>query len=158
MKRVVWGSVALVAVAIFVALVAGDKRSDVDGDGQRAASKSSPAEGSTNDDPHRAARPASDDFAVAVAAVDGEDEISRRWDELQPSARVAELRAQFETAKIMLRRGEDLLAQRARADAALSALRAELYATPHGRREHQRLEAELDALLRRERVASGGEP
>ncbi|MCX4241804.1 hypothetical protein [Paraliomyxa miuraensis] len=82
----------------------------------------------------------------------GEDELTLRWSELPAEARVRELRQQYRTAIAAMQRGADFEAHRARADAAVSALRAELYGTTSGRQEHERLEQRLQALVDRERA------
>ena len=90
------------------------------------------------------ARPRSEKVAVAVEAHAGESSLSERWDEIAPAERVAALRGQLRVAMTRLHDGHDLERTRAQADAALSALRAELYPTEAGRREHERLERALD--------------
>lgn len=70
-----------------------------------------------------------------------------RWSELSSDARARELRKQYRAAVDAMQRGEDFDGNRARADAAVSALRAELYGTPSGREEHQKLEGRLQALV-----------
>lgn len=82
-----------------------------------------------------------------------------RWNELSPEARARELRQQYGVAVAAMQSGTDFHANRAKADAAVSALRAEMYGTPSGRKEHERLEQRLEALVERERDRSvpGGE-
>jgi hypothetical protein len=95
--------------------------------------------------------------AVAVRSHAGEDELTMRWADLSAEARVRELRQQYRAAMDGMGRGEGWNAHRAHADAALSALRAELYATPSGRKEHERLEKRYQAAVDRERARSASE-
>jgi hypothetical protein len=100
--------------------------------------------------------------AVAVTSLPGEDELTSRWAALSPEERARELRGQYREALGAMRRGADFQSNRAIAEAAVSALRAELYGTPAGREDHERLEQGLQALVERERgredLGSGGAP
>lgn len=100
--------------------------------------------------------PASGHVAVAVNDHPGEDELTLRWDELPRSGRVMALTQRFKTALRAIQQGgdlDDLDRNRAEADAALAALRAEMYADPAGRDEHRRLEQQLEAMEEKTRGA-----
>ena len=63
------------------------------------------------------------------------------------------LTKRFNAALQAIQRGGDLDRNRAEADAALAALRAEMYADPAGRDEHRRLEQQLEATEEKTRGA-----
>lgn len=91
------------------------------------------------DDDHR---------AVAVMAPDGEEPaVADPTDVLSERLRVRVLRREFRLAADAIREGDESEHVRREAESALSALRGELYASTGGRDLHQRLEAELDALI-----------
>ncbi|MBK6916813.1 MAG: hypothetical protein IPH07_05385 [Deltaproteobacteria bacterium] len=75
----------------------------------------------------------------------GEDLLTQRWDALAPSTRVRELRRDLDAALADLERSDDP-AQRGVAQATLTALRGELFATASGRALHRDYEARLERL------------
>ena len=89
---------------------------------------------------------------VMVDHVSGEQPLSQRWDSLSPQQRIDELETQLHGALLAIDRNQDVVIQRARADAALSALRGELYSTEAGRARYQMLEQDLDAANERHRI------
>ena len=94
------------------------------------------------------ARPAADRHAIAVLDHEGEDDLSQRWDELPPAQRVAELHRQFRRGVEGMQRGDgEGSSSHSDAVAALTGLRAELYGSEEGRRQHEALERELDESL-----------
>jgi hypothetical protein len=99
-----------------------------------------------------------DRSAGAAPPHHAEDQLSVAWDGLSSETRTRELRSRFESAVKELRRGKDITRNRARADDALSGLRAELYGTDSGRRAHTSMEQQLDAALRRQSVVSTASP
>lgn len=128
------------------------------------ATSSLPAASATNTSPFPAVDPSEDVASepltagprvVAIAAVPGEDPLSLRWDDLTGPERVGELLEAYRLALAQMRKGEDWSSAHSRADAALSALRGELYATRRGRTQHQRLERQLEELVE-SAPASGG--
>lgn len=86
---------------------------------------------------------------MAIAVVDGEDDLSATWDLLSPHERLEASRLELAAALDSMRRGDVGPRVRAKADASLTVLRAEMYSTDAGRAEHRRLEAEVDGFLRR---------
>ncbi|MBX7079430.1 MAG: hypothetical protein K1X88_09610 [Nannocystaceae bacterium] len=98
----------------------------------------------------------SGEYVVRATHEDGESSLTLRWNELAPAERLRVLQDDFEQAVGELeepRRAEreQVEAQRV-AEAALSAMRAELYDSERGRALHQRKEARLErAVETRER-------
>jgi len=88
---------------------------------------------------------------AAVRSLPGEDELTLRWSEISADDRARELREQYVAALDEMERGANFETNRARADAAVTGLRAELYGSMSGREEHQRLERRLQLLVERER-------
>lgn len=89
---------------------------------------------------------------VAASTVDGEDERSALWDNLTREQRIDASRRDLSEALASMRRGDGGAGARAKADSALTVLRAELHATRQGRIEHRRLELEVEALVDAERA------
>lgn len=75
----------------------------------------------------------------------GEALLTLRWDALPPSTRVRELRRDLDAALADLECSDDA-AQRGVAQATLTALRGELFATASGRALHRDYEARLERL------------
>jgi hypothetical protein len=78
----------------------------------------------------------------------GESELSQTWDELTPDERTGALRDRLEAALTGIERHGATAQRIAKAESALSDLRAVLYASERGRAEHQGYEARLDAAQR----------
>lgn len=85
-------------------------------------------------------------FAIQAAPEPGET--TPEWTALSRSDRLTRLEAQFEAAVADLESGSPEAA--ARAEAALTALRPELYTTPEGREHHIALESRLEILTENE--------
>lgn len=75
----------------------------------------------------------------------GEAALTLRWDALAPDTRVRQLRRDLDAALAELERSDDA-EQRNTAQASLTALRGELYATASGRALHRDYEARLERL------------
>jgi hypothetical protein len=75
-----------------------------------------------------------------------EDPLSARWDDLSAEERIHAARTMFREAVEDVTAGTDIERNVAIAEAALTTLRPELYASVNGQQEHQALEAELEAL------------
>lgn len=77
------------------------------------------------------------------------DEVSAQdleWDALTAQERVSHLREEFSEAVRVLEAGDLSPTVVSRAEAALTNLRAEMYATATGRRAHEKLEQRLSSL------------
>lgn len=88
---------------------------------------------------------------VAIAVPDPE---TMRWNAMAPAERINELAESFRQAINDLQSGREVDRNLEIAEAALTALRSELYASPAGRKRHQDMEAELDEIVRRRRAPS----
>lgn len=86
--------------------------------------------------------------AVLGPVEPGESAVSQEWDALTPDARTRALRDDLELALKAIERHGATAQAIAKAESALSDLRAQLYTSERGRAEHQRYEARLDAVQR----------
>lgn len=119
--------------------------------GSIAAATPHPENLSTDDADARATptQPRIGRIAIAV-----QDPDTTRWNEMAPAERIDDLTESFRRAVDGLERDRDVDRNLEIAEAALTALRSELYSSPQGRERHQTMEAELDDIVRRR---SGGQ-
>jgi hypothetical protein len=87
----------------------------------------------------------SDDSGVAEPEPP-EDALSEQWDRLSPAERIEAATTGFREAVDAISAQHEVGRNLTKAETALSTLRAELYATERGRRQHQALERELDRV------------
>lgn len=121
------------------------RRSEADEPGPRPTRPTQDAVGKDADPPDA---DASVRRAVLGPVEAGESELSQTWDELTPDERTGALRDRLEAALTGIERHGATAQRIAKAESALSDLRAELYASERGRAEHQGYEARLDAAQR----------
>lgn len=109
---------------------------------------------SRDGEPPATTRPARGDTPSVTESADepstelrDDDPEDAAWDSVSPARRTQILRRDFDTALASIEGGQDAVRNTILAEQALTALRAEMYESPSGRRGHQLLEEQLSAAV-----------
>lgn len=126
-------------------------RSDSTRTPDRSVASSSGSSAALSPAPHRGG--ALDDGAALPsigkrqAKEEPQSELEDAWDELPHEARLSTLEREFDEVVEALEAGDGSPVVVARAQGALSELRAQMYSTTEGRAKHQALEERLEGLM-----------